>query len=247
MLHPKKVGKLPVNGSDDLKQTNEIKIASPLLHPIDIQGKTITADALLTQINVANYLLTRGADYHFTTKGNKKNLLEDISFYFNSINRKADYETLDSNNGRITTRRIWVTTELNDHLNFPCVRQAFMVTRNTVNKKTGKKSQDTAYGITSKPPGRASAEQVLKDNRGHWCIENSCHYILDWNYNEDRCIIRTGYGPENITRLRRFAVGLIKVKKSKVAAQKMRELNKNMRLVFDYLKMTQNTCGGSRA
>ena len=44
-------------------------------------------------------------------------------------------------------------------------------------------------------------------------IENSCHYIIDWNYDEDRSRIRTGYGPENITRLRRFAIGVIKSKK----------------------------------
>jgi len=48
---------------------------------------------------------------------------------------------------------------------------------------------------------------VLAVNRGHWSIE-SVHYIIDWNYDEDRSQIRTGFGPENITRLRRFAVGL---------------------------------------
>ena len=45
MLHPKKVGTLPVEGSDEEKQTNEIKIARPLLDAIDIKEKTITADA----------------------------------------------------------------------------------------------------------------------------------------------------------------------------------------------------------
>jgi len=245
VLHPKKVGKLPVNGSDEEKQTNEIKIAAPLLYPINIKGKTITADALLTQVNFAHHLLIREADYHFTAKGNQKGLLEDISIYFNNINRKADHKTIDIGHGRITTRRIWVTTELNGYLNFPGVEQAFMVKRDTIFKKNGKERHDTAYGITSKPPKRASAEQVLKDNRGHWSIENNCHYVLDWVYDEDRCKIRTGYGPENITRLRRLAIGLIKIKKVKNVAEKTRELNKNMRLVFDYLKMTRNSCGGS--
>jgi len=32
-------------------------------------------------------------------------------------------------------------------------------------------------------------------NRGHWVIENSCHYILDWTFDEDRSRIRTGDGP----------------------------------------------------
>jgi hypothetical protein len=26
-----------------------------------------------------------------------------------------------------------------------------------------------------------------------------CHYIIDWNYDEDRSQIRTGFGPENVT------------------------------------------------
>lgn len=247
MLRPKKVGKLPVDGGDQLKQTNEIKTAAPLLHAVAIKGKTITADALLTQINFANYLLFRGADYHFTVKGNQKHLLADISFYFDQIKHHANYETTDGERGRITTRKIWVTTELNKHLKFPGVGQAFMVQRNTINKKTSKKTQDIAYGMTSKPPERANAEAVLKDNRGHWVIENSCHYILDWNFDEDRSRIRTGYGPENVTRLRRFAIGLIKIKKAKNVAEKMRSLNKNVRQVFDYLKMSRNTCGGSLA
>lgn len=247
MLRPKKVGKLPVDGGDTLKQTNEIKTAAPLLHSVAIKGKTITADALLTQTNFANYVLFRGADYHFTVKGNQKHLLEDISFYFDQIKHQPNHETIDGERGRITTRKIWVTTELNKHLKFPGVGQAFMVQRSTLNKKTKKKTQDIAYGMTSKPPERADADEVLRDNRGHWVIENSCHYILDWSFDEDRSRIRTGYGPENVTRLRRFAIGLIKIKKSKNVTEKMRSLNRNIRQVFDYLKMSRNTCGGSVA
>jgi predicted transposase YbfD/YdcC len=63
---------------------------------------------------------------------------------------------------------------------------------------------------------------VLKVNRGQWSSENSCHYVLDWNFDEDRSRIRTGYGPENITRLRRFAIGVIKSKGAGSVAQKMR-------------------------
>jgi predicted transposase YbfD/YdcC len=67
------VGTLPVEGSDEEKQTNEIKIAKPLLDTIDIQGKTITADALLTQREFSIYLVEeRNAHYHFTVKGNQK-------------------------------------------------------------------------------------------------------------------------------------------------------------------------------
>ena len=93
----------------------------------------------------------------------------------------------------------------------------------------------------------ASPEQILRDNRHHWCIENSCHYILDWNHDEDRSRIRKGYGPENMTRLRRFAIGIIKSKGVKSVPQKMRQLMLNPRMVFDYLKMTDNSCRRSAA
>jgi hypothetical protein len=81
----------------------------------------------------------------------------------------------------------------------------------------------------------------LKTNRAHWCIENSCHYALDWNYDEDRGRIRTGFGPENVSRLRRFAIGLIKSSTQDGVAQKMRQLCRSPRLVFDYLRMTLNS------
>jgi predicted transposase YbfD/YdcC len=244
VLHPKKVGTLPVEGSDEEKQTNEIKIAIPLLDSIDIEGKTITADALLTQRGLANYLVEqRKAHYHFTVKGNQKHLLEDIAYYFDTLNQEPDHITIDGiDHGRIETRKIWLTTDLNGYLYFPHVGQAFMVERITINKKSGKESKDVAYGVTSKTPDLADAAQVLQDNRGHWSIENSCHYIIDWNYDEDRSRIRTGNGPENITRLRRFAVGIIKSKGVRSVAQKMRQLTQNTRAVFDYLKMTRNSC-----
>ncbi|MCU7898494.1 MAG: hypothetical protein KZQ61_17355 [Candidatus Thiodiazotropha sp. (ex Lucinoma aequizonata)] len=67
MLHPKKVGTLPVKGSDEEKQTNEIKIAAPMLDAIEIEDRTVTADAVLTQCDLAQYLVEeRGANYHFT-------------------------------------------------------------------------------------------------------------------------------------------------------------------------------------
>ncbi|MCP4272319.1 MAG: ISAs1 family transposase [Gammaproteobacteria bacterium] len=243
MLHSKKVGKLAIEGSDEEKQTNEIKIAAPMLDAIDIQGRTITADALLTQRELAKYLVkTRQANYHFTVKANQKQLLSDITLYFNENTKDANYiETGTGEHGRIETRKIWVTNGLNQYLNFPYVRQSFMIERESIHKKTGKKSHEIVYGITSIPIEQASAKQVLQDNRKHWSVE-SCHYIIDWNYDEDRSQIRTGFGPENITRFRRFAIGLLKSKKRKeTIPEMMMKLLLNTRSVFDFLKMTQNS------
>jgi hypothetical protein len=81
---------------------------------------------------------------------------------------------------------------------------------------------------------------VLAFNRHHWRIE-AHHYILDWNWDEDRCTLRTGHGPENITRLRRFATGLIKSKSRDSVAATVAKLARSVRRVFDYLRMTDNS------
>ena len=236
------MGTVPVE-DERVKRTNEIKTAIPLLDAIDIQGKEITADALLTQRKIAEYLVRdRKADYHFTVKNNQPGLFQDISLYFDD-RRDPDFIQYDPpDHGRIETRKIWTTTELNTYLNFPYVGQAFVVERESIDKKTGKHSREIAYGITSRTPEQADPRRVLATNRGHWSIENSCHYIIDWNYDEDRSRIRTGNGPENISRLRRFAISIIKLKGARSVAQEMRQLSRNVRLVLDHLRMTKNSC-----
>lgn len=234
---------LPVEDKEKIKRTNEIKMAIPLLESLDIEGKDVTADALLTQRKIAEHLVAeRHAHYHFTVKANQRHLLQDVALWFQDRKQPDFVQYTPPDHGRIETRKIWTTTELNDYLDFPHVGQAFIIERHATEKKTGLHSCEIAYGITSRTPEQADPQRVLKVNRGHWTIENSCHYILDWNYDEDRSRIRTGYGPENITRLRRFAIGVLKSKGVRSVAQKMRELNRNVRAVFDCLRMTQNAC-----
>jgi predicted transposase YbfD/YdcC len=245
MPHPKKVGTLPVAGSDEQKRTNEIAMAIPLLNGCEISGKVITADALLTQRKLANYLVGRQAHYSFTVKGNQPKLENDIALVFEGRGDPDFVEVSPCDHGRIETRRIWCSTEINDYLDFPHVGQVFLVERESIHKKTGAVTHETALGITSQTPLEASPERVLAINRGHWTIE-STHYMIDWNFDEDRGRIRTGFGPENITRLRRVAIGILKSfqKASESISSMMRKLNLRIRRVFDYLRITANSAPG---
>jgi len=234
---------LPVDGSaDEVKQTNEIGMAIPLLDAIDIKGKVVTADALLTQRKLASYLVKqRQAHYHFTVKGNQPSLLADIELHFRDRGKPDYVEPATLEHGRITRRSIWVTTALNGYLDFPHVGQVFLVIRETTEKKTGKCSEpEFAYGVTSCGPEQADAKSVLRHNRQHWVIEAQ-HNITDWNFDEDRSRISRGHGPTNISRLRRLAIGLIKAKRKTSVAQTMRKLCMNTRMVLDYLGMTKNS------
>ena len=217
-------------------------MAIPLLESCDIAGKDITGDALLTQHKIATHVVERRAHYHFTVKGNQPALESDIALLFETRGAPDFVEVTPPDHGRIETRSIWCSTALNGYLNFPHVGQVFMIERESIDKKTGVPSREIALGITSRTPQEASPKRVLAVNRGHWSIE-SVHYIIDWNYDEDRSRIRTGFGPENITRLRRFAVGVLKSfqKSGQSIAEMMRKLTFRTRIVFDYLRMTQNS------
>lgn len=213
----------------------------PVLDALDIDAKTITGDALLTQRKLAHYLVEeRTAHYVFIVKDNQPSIAEAIRLKFENRGAPDYSEPFTLNHGRLESRSIWLSTALNDYLDFPCVGQVFAIQRHSIDKKTGKETLEIAYGLTSHTALTANAQKVLSFNRKHWGVE-SHHYIIDWNWHEDRCTIRTQYGPENITRLRRFATGLIKLTSKDSVASTIRKLAGNVRLVFDYLRMTKNS------
>ena len=226
------------------KRTNEIGTVIPLLETVpDIAGRTVTVDALLIQRALGSYLLDHGADYLFTVKGNQPTLLSDIRLTLNQTiaGRAPDFavQSPKPEHGRRKRRSIRVSSELNDYLDFPGVGQVFAVRRETVEVKSGKRRCETAYGVISLTHKAASPERLLGLNRGHWTIE-ATHHILDWSFDEDLSRIRSGHGPENMTLLRRFAIGLIKTRGLAVAGT-MRNLAGNPRRVLDFLNMTDNT------
>jgi len=123
----------------------------------DIDGKTFTGDALLTQRKLAHYLVEdRQAHYVFTAKDNQLTLAQAIRLAFE--NRQApDYsEPYTLMHGRIESRSIWTSTLLNDYLDFPFVGQIFAIQRHTIDKKSGKETFEMAYGLTSHSPMSAN-------------------------------------------------------------------------------------------
>ena len=217
----------------------------PVLDSLDIAGKTLTADALLTQRKLAAYAVERQAHYVFVAKDNQPSLHDAIRLIFEHRGSPDFSEPPTLAHGRIEQRAIWTTTRLNDYLDFPGIGQVFAIERRVTHKKTGKTSIETVFGLTSHTPPTASAAHLLCFNRGHWSVENGCHYILDWNCDEDRCTLRKGHGPANLTALRRFAIGVIKSKTRGSVSSTIQRLARNVRLVFDYLCMTENSCSKS--
>jgi hypothetical protein len=116
---------------------------TPLLEGLYIAGKTLTADALLTQRTLAHYLVEqRGAHCLFAAKDNQPTLLADIRLLFKTRGEPDFREPFTLDHGRLESRAIWTTTELNDSLNLPQVGQAFLIKGQRVEKKTAKHSTE---------------------------------------------------------------------------------------------------------
>ena len=156
-----------LTGDDgETKRTNEIGVAIPLLDQLgDLAGKTVTADALLTQTAIASYLRNHHAHYMFIAKDNQKSLLEDIQLWFHDdAKRPPDFVQttgkpikgkLPSVHGRWEQHEIWTTTALNHYLAFPGVGQAFLIRRTRCQVRKGHvtgTSVDTSWGLGRDQP-----------------------------------------------------------------------------------------------
>ena len=61
-------------------KASEMKAVKPLLDPIPLAGRVVTADALHTQLETARYLVEdKQAHYLFTVKDNQPTLKDDIA------------------------------------------------------------------------------------------------------------------------------------------------------------------------
>jgi hypothetical protein len=62
------------------------------------------------------------------------------TLWYIALNRQEpDFiDNAPPDHGRIESRNIWTTTELNSWFNFPHVGQAFVIERHSIDKKSGK-------------------------------------------------------------------------------------------------------------
>lgn len=99
----------------------------------------------------------------------------------------------------------------------------------------GKKSEETAYGITSLRKEEASAERLLELNRGHWEIENRIHYVRDVTFDEDRSQIRKGNGPHIMASLRNLVIGIFRILGFKYIPEAIRYFTMRLEAAFQVL------------
>ena len=197
---------------------NEIVAAPRLLKMLDLQGKIVTGDALLTQRKLSLQIVAAGGEYVFPVKENQPQLLEDIRTVFEPEKcvkgfspATKDFRTVEKTekgHGRIEKRTLTVSGELQGYLDWPYAEQVFKLKCEFTQMNTGKRMREVVYGITSLTAREASGARLLEITRGHWGIESGLHYRRDVTFREDRSRVRTGHAPQALATINNLVLGL---------------------------------------
>ena len=204
---------------------HELDGIQKLLTVLDLQGLVVTIDALGCNKEIAQMILDGGGDYLLQVKDNQPTLYAQIQTLvqealledFKGFSFDRD-QTVDGGHGRIETRRVWVTWNV-EYLGklageWPGLKSIVAV--ECTREVNGRISKEWHYYISSLDR-RRKASTFLAYTRGHWSVENNLHWQLDVSFNEDQRRIRKGHGAENFSRLCRLALNLLKNERTRQA------------------------------
>lgn len=215
------------------QKSNEITAIPELLKKLDLKNAIITMDAMGCQANIAKQITAGGGDFVLSVKENQPSLYHDIKTAFQygetCQTLKAHGKELplpqpilethfevDKGHGRLEERTVEVCRDLDwlsEHKEkWPGISCFIKVTRKRTHLLSGKESVETAYYIASSSDG---AEAMGLSIRGHWSIENNLHWVLDVAFREDDARHRAKNAADNMTRLRQFALSIIKQDKTR--------------------------------
>jgi len=185
-----------------------------LLKTVDVRGAIISMDAHYAYVQDLRLVLGAGADYIVGIKGNQGNLEAEAKNYFDQA-YLIQYEspelqchtTIDKGHGRIETRHICVTQELEwlSQRELWGLKSLIEVRSERV---TNDKSEKGVLYYGSSRTG--TPEQFANWIRSHWDIENGLHYVADVVFEEDASLANTGHTAENMGLFRRLAMNIIK-------------------------------------
>lgn len=208
--------------------SNEITAVPELLRLLQIKGCIVTVDAINTQKETVAEIRQREADYVVALKGNHGKLHEAVAELCEAVEQDRTvnlpfdvYETVEKDHGRIETRR-YVSIAAVDWLpgkeQWRDLASVGMVV--ATREIGGVVSKSVRYYLSSLA---VCALTLAKAARGHWSVENSCHWVLDVVFREDDSRVRTGHAAENLGLVRRLANSLLQQEKTaKIGVQNKR-------------------------
>jgi predicted transposase YbfD/YdcC len=216
-------------------KTNEITGFQPLLNGVDLAGRVLTADAMHTQREHADWLVShKHAAYLLIVKANQPALHQQLKALPWSDIPVADH-TRDRGHGRAEIRRLQATTIAG--LDFPHATQAIRITRRVRTLHSRRWRTVTVYAVTNLTAAQANPARLADWIRGHWGIE-ALHHIRDVTYAEDASQTRTGNTPRAMASLRNLAIGILHARGHRNIAAALRRNARDATRVLPLLGIT---------
>jgi predicted transposase YbfD/YdcC len=195
------------------EKSNEITAIPELLRLVDIKGAIITIDAMGTQKAIAEQIVDGGADFVLALKGNQEALHQAVIDHINEqlegdLANAQEQVTTETGHGREETRtylQLPAPETLPGFTLWKGLKSIGLTT--TCCLRDGKETIEVRYYISSLG---GDVKQFARAVRGHWGVENGCHWVLDMTFREDESRIRERHLRENFAWLNRFALSLLK-------------------------------------
>jgi len=197
---------------------NEIVVAPRVMEALDLRGRVVCGDALLTQRDLSVQVLSQGGDYIWFAKDNQPHLRWDVEQFFVPPRKAPGWHaptlpqdvarTTQKGHGRLEQRRLTAMSDETGFIDWPGLQQVFKLERKVTFLATEKVTVETVYGITSLSPGNGSARQLLEWTQNHWGIENGLHYRRDVTLLEDATRMSNPKQAEVMAILNNFVIGL---------------------------------------
>ncbi len=225
-------------------KTNEILAFAPLLEPLNLVGRVVTADAMHTQKKAAGLVIGKGGHYIFGVKENQPRLWNAAVEAANEIDLdQPEYESCTRGHGRIDRHRAW-TAPVPSSTDFPHASRYIIIERESSTLDDVRTSIETRYYVTDLTTDDASIEHLFRLVHGHWSIENSLHWVRDVTFGEDLSQVRTGTLPRILATLRNLAIGIIRHATYRTVniAAATRQLARQPDLTLDLLGIPRGLC-----
>lgn len=197
------------------EKSNEITAIPELLQLLNLQGCTVTIDALGCQKEIARQIRDQKGHYVLALKGNQSGLEQDMRELFErGIDtdfaglKCQECKTQETGHGRIEERTCHVTEIPQDHPQrrvWKDLRTLVVVTRCRTRDQI--ETWETRLYVSSHAP---RAQPLAHAIRKHWGIENSQHWVLDIAFGEDSRRQQDRQGGANLAAVRRLAVSLLR-------------------------------------
>jgi predicted transposase YbfD/YdcC len=195
------------------EKSNEITAIPELLRKIDVRGGVVTIDAMGAQKAIAEEVIRGKADYLLALKGNHESLHRAVIEHIDErlegdLKGAEELTTTDRGHGREEERtylQLPVPEDLPGRGEWKGLKSVGVVTSRRV---TGdQESIEVRYYLCSLS---VDVELFARAARGHWSVENACHWSLDVTFREDDSRVRERVLGSNITWLYRFTLSILK-------------------------------------